>query len=120
MQPTIFNSSKPLNHDHTDGHSAEQLKEIKNKRERAFAHYTIEPFNDEVILIKAQISVHYVDQGRYLGWEHYATKGVKLYEVPGDHFSILLPPYVQEFASTLQGNLNEYQTIREMNHRIAS
>lgn len=94
--------------------SEANAKEIKNKRLRAFKNYRIEPFDDEVYLLKAQISVHYVDFGKYLGWEQYAKKGVNLCEVPGDHFSILLPPYVEEFTLTLQRNLNEHQSLNNL------
>ncbi|MFD2147086.1 thioesterase domain-containing protein [Mucilaginibacter antarcticus] len=92
------------------GFSVEQLREIKSKRERAFRNYIIEPFNDKVTLLKATISVHYIDQGNVLGWEQYAKKGVDLYKVTGDHFSILLPPHVEEFTTTLQGYLNKSGT----------
>jgi amino acid adenylation domain-containing protein len=82
-------------------------KRVKNKRERAFRNYEIQPFDDKIYLLKAKISVHYVDYGDLLGWEKYAKDGVKLCEVKGDHFSILLPPYVEEFTASLQKHLNE-------------
>jgi amino acid adenylation domain-containing protein len=86
-------------------------KAIKNKRNQAFKNYKIEPFDDKVYLLKAKISVHYVDYGKFLGWERYAKQGVDLFEVPGDHFSILLPPYVEEFTSVLQRNINDTKDL---------
>jgi amino acid adenylation domain-containing protein len=97
-----------------NGFSHEKVREIKNKRQRAFKNYQIEPFDDEIHLLKAKISVHYIDSGKYLGWEQYAKKGVNLSEVPGDHFSVLLPPFVEEFTLTLQGILNEHQSLNDL------
>jgi amino acid adenylation domain-containing protein len=88
-------------------HTLKADKIIKNKRERAFKTYDIQPFDDRIYLLKAKISVHYIDYGDLLGWEKYAKEGVKLCEVQGDHFSILLPPHVEEFTTTLQKQLNE-------------
>ncbi|MDB4925332.1 amino acid adenylation domain-containing protein [Mucilaginibacter sp.] len=101
---TYFTHDAPINRN-LNGHSLFDEKLIKSKRIRAFKNYEIEPFNDEVYLLKAKISVHYVDHGKFLGWEQYAKKGVNLFEIPGDHFSILLPPFVEEFTSVLQKNL---------------
>ncbi|MDB5004481.1 MAG: amino acid adenylation protein [Mucilaginibacter sp.] len=86
-------------------------KAIKNKRIQAFKNYKIEPFDDKVYLLKAKISVHYIDYGKFLGWEQYAKQGVNLVEVPGDHFSMLLPPYVEEFTSVLQRNINDTKDL---------
>ncbi|MDB5010564.1 MAG: amino acid adenylation protein, partial [Mucilaginibacter sp.] len=84
-----------LNRKASNEFSSAVAKELKNKRFRAFKNYQIEPFDDEVYLLKAKISVHYIDYGKYLGWEKYAKKGVKLNEVSGDHFSILSSKFVE-------------------------
>ena len=83
------------------------IKKIKRKHLVAFRNYKLEPFEGKIYLYKAMISVHYVDYGKFLGWERYARRGVELFNVPGDHFSMLLPPYVSDFATILQKNLDE-------------
>jgi amino acid adenylation domain-containing protein len=82
------------------------INKIKNKHLIAFRNYQLEPFDGKLHLYKAKICVHYGELGKFLAWDKYAKKGVELYEIPGDHFSILLPPHVADFGSTLQRNLD--------------
>jgi len=67
----------------------------------------MEPFDGKVYLFKAKICVHYVYDMEFLGWQKYAMRGVELYEVPGDHLSMLLPPQVGEFALILDEALKK-------------
>jgi len=84
-----------------------QIKKINDKHLIAFRNYLMEPFDDKVYLYKAKICTHYVDDTEFLGWKKYAKKGVELYEVPGDHLSMLLPQNVEEFASILQRSIDQ-------------
>ncbi|WP_183558414.1 non-ribosomal peptide synthetase [Mucilaginibacter sp. SP1R1] len=84
------------------------IKKIKRRHITAFRNYQLESFDGRLFLYKASICVHYIDYGKFLGWEKYAKKGVELCEVPGDHFSMLLPPHVRDFATILQKNLDEH------------
>ena len=91
------------------------IKKIREKHLIAFRNYSMVPFDGKVHLYKAKICVHYVDDAKHLGWKKYARKGVALYEVPGDHLSMLLPPNVEEFAAILQKTLDECdKSIYEM------
>lgn len=83
------------------------IKKIKKKHLVAFKNYQLTPFEGKIYLYKALISVHYIDYGKYLGWEKYARHGVELFDVPGDHFSMLGSPYVKYLSSLLQKNLDE-------------
>jgi amino acid adenylation domain-containing protein len=82
------------------------VQKIKGKHITAFRNYVLEPFDGKLYLYRAKISVHYVEFGKFLGWEKYAEKGVELFEIPGDHFSMLQPPHVAMFGDILQGNIN--------------
>jgi len=82
------------------------INKIKSKHVTAFRNYTLEPFDGRLHLYKAKVSVHYVEYGKLLGWEKFALQGVELFEIPGDHFSMLLPPHVAVFAEVLQSNLD--------------
>jgi thioesterase domain-containing protein/acyl carrier protein len=87
------------------------IKKIKDKHLIAFRNYSMEPFNNQVYLFKAKICVHYVHDGVFLGWKRFAKEGVELFEVPGDHLSMLLPPNVEQFASMLENTLDRYDTV---------
>ncbi len=83
------------------------IKKIKDKHLIAFRNYNMEPFNGKVYLYKAQICVHYVYDNEFLGWKKYALGGVEVLNVPGDHLTMLRPPHVEVFASTLSATLDE-------------
>jgi thioesterase domain-containing protein/acyl carrier protein len=73
---------------------------------RAFKNYELAPFNDKVYLFKAKTRMYFVDDFEYLGWTNYAQKGVAVYEVPGDHRTMFLPPNVSELGRLLQHALD--------------
>jgi thioesterase domain-containing protein len=85
----------------------EQIETITKKNLIAFRNYTMEPFDDKVYLFKAKIPTYYVDDTEFLGWKQYAKQGIELYEVPGDHLSMIESPNVEEFAPLLQKSINQ-------------
>lgn len=91
------------------------IRKIKEKHLVAFRNYKMEPFNNKVYLFKAKICVHYVNDVAFLGWKNYAKKDVELFEVPGDHLSMLLTPHVEQFAQILESTLDKHDgSGREM------
>lgn len=84
------------------------IKKIKEKHLIAFRNYKMEPFNNKVYLFKAKVCVHYVNDVAFLGWKNYAKNDVELFEVPGDHLSMLLTPHVEQFAGILEKTLDKY------------
>ncbi|WP_224365090.1 type I polyketide synthase [Hyalangium versicolor] len=44
---------------------------------------------------------------RTMGWGKLAAGGVDVHEVPGDHLSLLKPPYVQELAARLAASVDD-------------
>lgn len=87
----------------------DQIKEINEKQHLALKSYNIQPFNNHVYLFKAKKRIYFVDDFKYLGWQKYATKGVKVFDVPGDHETMLHQPNVIEFGKKLQEALNNCQ-----------
>ena len=83
-----------------------QLDKINEKHWYAFLRYNLTPFNDKVYLFRAKERIYYVNDFKYLGWKKYAKKGVVVYEVPGDHKTMLLPPNAMDFARSLQHALD--------------
>jgi amino acid adenylation domain-containing protein len=86
-----------------------QIKVINEKQHMAFKSYNIQPFNNYVYLFKAKKRVYFVDDFKYLGWQKFAKKGVKVIDVPGDHATMLQQPNVSEFGKSLQEALNNCQ-----------
>jgi thioesterase domain-containing protein/acyl carrier protein len=84
-----------------------QIQKIKDKLRVALGNYSLVPFEDTVYLFRAKTCTHYVEDTESLGWKKYATKGVEIFEVPGDHLSMLLSPNAEEFAASLQLVLDE-------------
>jgi len=94
----------------------QMIKKIKDRHLSAFRNYSMEPFNNKVYLFKAKVCVHYVDDGIFLGWKKYAKNDVELFEVPGDHLSMLLPPNVERFASILEDTLDRCDGCGTVSH----
>ena len=88
-----------------------RIGDIKNKYLTALKNYRIKPFDDKIYLFKAKICNHYVDDARFYGWKDFAKKGVELYEIPGNHLSMLESPNVEEFATILQKSINEHSNV---------
>jgi amino acid adenylation domain-containing protein len=77
------------------------------KLEKAFQKYKLKPLDVKLDLFKAQSRFYYVDDGQFLGWKKYALKGVKTYNVPGDHESMFQSPNDKVLADILQTRLNK-------------
>lgn len=83
-----------------------QIRVISQKHHKAFEAYDILPFNNFIYLFKAKSRINFVGDAKYFGWGKYARKGVKVFNVPGDHVTMLQPPNVSEFGKILQDALN--------------
>ncbi|PSL48037.1 amino acid adenylation domain-containing protein [Chitinophaga niastensis] len=83
-----------------------QIRLINQKHHTAFKAYNIMPFNNFVYLFKAKSRINFVGDAKCLGWRKYAQKGVKVFDVPGDHVTMLQQPNVCEFGKKLQDALN--------------
>jgi len=87
------------------------IRVIEETNIKAFKNYHLTPFNDKVYLFKAKERLYFVDDFAHLGWTNYAQKGVSVYEVPGDHKTMFLPPNV----SVLESCCNLLWTIVKLN-----
>ncbi len=95
------------------------LKNLSVRKVYVFAESEYVPpaqFNGEVVLFRATqgqgndqpfINVY---SDPLLGWEKRATQGVKLYEVPGGHSSMLQEPHVKVLAQKMQAHLDQKLT----------
>lgn len=79
---------------------------IVEKHESAYQNYRLKPYEGAIDLFKAQVRRYFVEDPKYLGWQKYALKGVRVHDVPGDHQQMLMPPNDQYFAQALQRALD--------------
>jgi len=77
-------------------------KQIRQDYDRIMDNYVTEPLDVEVSLFRVEKRLYFVDDQKYLGWDKYAKKGVKIYKVPGDHKTFLEHPNGERFASIIQ------------------
>ncbi|MDF2434356.1 MAG: hypothetical protein JWP44_3987 [Mucilaginibacter sp.] len=79
---------------------------VNEKYNKAFKDYNLAPVNNTIYLFKAERQTYFVDDFKYLGWDKFAKKGIKVFEIPGDHNSMLKQPHVAAFGRTLQHALD--------------
>ena len=83
------------------------LYKINVNHEVALNNYTLKPFNGKLHLFKAHNRMYFVDELEFLGWKKFAKDEVIVYDIPGDHKTMFLPPHVKELAAMLQNILND-------------
>ncbi|MCY7353287.1 MAG: amino acid adenylation domain-containing protein [Cytophagaceae bacterium] len=90
----------------TGGEAHSHSDDIYQKLFLAYEQYKLTPYEGTVCLFRAKERKYFVPDPVYLGWKRYAKKGVEIYDVPGDHKTMLLQPNDQEFALILQRALD--------------
>ncbi|MFD0751104.1 amino acid adenylation domain-containing protein [Mucilaginibacter calamicampi] len=84
----------------------EYENQIRDKYNTVMDRYIIRPFDIKVSLFRVQKRLYFLDDPKYLGWKKLALKGVKIYDVPGDHKTFLEPPNDKSFARIIQQALD--------------
>jgi len=59
-------------------------------------------FPGKLTLFRASDQEEYGNQGFELGWSGLAAKGIDVYQIPGDHRTLMLEPQVSELAEQLK------------------
>jgi amino acid adenylation domain-containing protein len=80
---------------------------IYESYDKAHQNYTIQPADVKVSLLRVKKRLYFIEDPKYLGWKRYAKQGVDIYELPGDHASILHPPNDEAFGKILQYALDK-------------
>lgn len=83
-----------------------EIKLINQRYHTALKAYHLQPFDNFIYLFKAKSRINFIEDARYFGWRKYAKKGVKTFDVPGDHVTMLHQPHVRELGEILQDALN--------------
>ncbi|WP_146186476.1 hypothetical protein [Pedobacter sp. HMWF019] len=87
---------------------------ISERNAAALRNYKVSPIDNYIYLFKAKTRPYFVDDFKYLGWRKYTVKGVKVFEVTGDHDTMFKAPNVEELAQVLQEALNEVQSKKQV------
>lgn len=75
---------------------------INSVHHKALSAYHMEQYDGIITLFKAAERPYFVDDFEYMGWQKYATKGVNVYDIPGDHASMFTEPNCKLFAKQLE------------------
>ncbi|ANH80439.1 hypothetical protein A8C56_05045 [Niabella ginsenosidivorans] len=73
--------------------------------ERAYNNYKIAPLNVVIHLFRVKERIYFVDDPLYLGWKRYASGGVVVHDVAGDHKTFLLPPNNKTLMNIVQKSI---------------
>ena len=87
-------------------------KKVYDKCMEAYQKYDLQPDDIEVILFRAKDQMFYIRDPEFLSWKEFALKGVKVYEVAGNHLS-MFETDPKTIATTLQENINEISNFKE-------
>jgi len=82
------------------------FNKINAQHMTALWRYDLLPFNDKLFLFKCKERIYFIDDPKYMGWSKYALKGVRVYDVPGDHKTMFEQPHVKEVARIVQDALD--------------
>ncbi|MCP3142127.1 non-ribosomal peptide synthase/polyketide synthase [Pyxidicoccus sp. QH1ED-7-1] len=77
----------------------ESLRAVFESHRRALASYVPAPLTVPMVLLRATDSLP-GQQDR--GWSALASSGLRLHQVPGNHYTLLRPPHVETLARTLR------------------
>lgn len=84
------------------------IDEIYMKLNKALEQYKLTPYDGKVAVFKAKTRAYYVPDSKYLGWKTFAKKGIDVYEIPGDHQTMLTGNNSLILAKKLQEALDSF------------
>jgi thioesterase domain-containing protein len=78
-----------------------RLLQVFKSNVRAMWRYTPQPYPGQITLFQAAQQPDSAD-GPAPGWSELSSRPIKVYSVPGDHYTMLTKPYVEALAEQLQ------------------
>ncbi|MDM9379463.1 amino acid adenylation domain-containing protein [Chlorogloeopsis sp. ULAP01] len=80
---------------------------------QAMRNYVPEVYSDQITLFRANEAIlhdfenpEWNTDDPFLGWGKFAHQPIQMIEIPGDHFSIFIEPYIQELARNLRVHID--------------
>jgi len=83
------------------------MNKVDKINDQALDDYVLEPIDLDIHVFRATVHRFYAKDFKYLGWKKFAKKGVKIYNIPGEHNLIFAPPNDKDFGRILQKVLDE-------------
>ncbi|MCB1037177.1 MAG: alpha/beta fold hydrolase, partial [Acidobacteria bacterium] len=87
---------------------AERLFEVFKANVQAVAAYRPEPYDGALLVFRAEQGS--TSAGDALGWDRLSRGTIAVQEVPGDHFTMVVEPHVQELARRLSASFDQPPT----------
>ncbi len=105
----LLKSSNKVPSDFELSHSqAHNLLRVLKANMKAAANYVPQPYSGQLTLFRAsEQPPNLVNGDPTFGWGKLATEGVRVYEVPGNHLTMVTTPHVQVLAARLKTCLDE-------------
>jgi amino acid adenylation domain-containing protein len=82
-----------------------QFVRVLRTHTEAWRSYEIRPYPGPITLFRAEIQDDKSATDTDMGWDKLALGGVTIYDVPGDHLSMIHDPHVQKLAEQLKNCL---------------
>jgi thioesterase domain-containing protein len=79
---------------------------ILRSHTQAWQDYQPQPYPGRVVLVRAKKQSEKGDQSPDMGWAEYLTGEFEIYQVPGDHISMVYPPDVKALARRIASILD--------------
>ncbi len=82
-------------------------KDVYEKSLAAYEKYKLQPLDIQVDLFKAKEQMFYLYDPTYYGWDRFATQGVLIHEIEGNHLTLFDEPHGREVAEIMKKRLGE-------------
>ncbi|MBV9760554.1 MAG: amino acid adenylation domain-containing protein [Acidobacteriaceae bacterium] len=84
-----------------------RLKTVRRACKKAADAYAPKPYDGRIVLFRSKYKPLTQFRDPHAGWKKYATQGLEIREVDGDHDSVLLEPQVKFIAEQLSACLED-------------
>jgi amino acid adenylation domain-containing protein len=91
---------------------ARRFVELLRSDLRATQTYTLHPYPGRITFFKASETLTGTSSDPTMGWSDWATGGVELHIVPGNHANLMYEPHVETLAEQLTACLDRAQSIK--------
>ncbi len=88
--------------------SVRDFGRISNANVRALRRYVASPYDGPLTVFRSEGGVHAGRSGEPAqGWDDYARGDIRVFNIPGDHFSIMRNPHARALAASVEQCLNQ-------------
>ncbi len=81
---------------------------------QALRNYKVKPLDGKVVLFRCEIGSPKIRADRFGGWGGVAKRGVRVFEVPGEHMTMLAEPHVYGLGKALAESIEEVLSGKQL------